>query len=584
MKKEKSVILPECESTDKLVDKFNSYFVDKIKPIRNELGSDNPTSVLNEPAAKDQLQCFREIPPDTVYKYIKTASSATCGLDPLPTWILKCCLDTLNPVITKIVNLSLTSGIFPERLKSVIITLVIKISHLDKNELKSYRPVSNIPFLSKIIEKAAIEQISNHMTENDMHEPFQSAYRKNFSTETALLRITNDILMDIDRRRGVILVLLDLSAAFDTIDHTILAQRFEHRIGIKDTALSWIQSYHSDRIQRVSIGGIMSDAVVLECGGPQGSLMGAEDYKAYTLPVGDIIRKHNLRFKIYADDTQIKISFDVKDKCDITVSIGLISECVADIKSWMTANMLKLNADKTEVMFITAPQYSAEMDICSIDIGGADVMPVKSARNIGVIFDDTLSFSAHITAVCRQCLYHIRNIAMIRKYISKEACESLIHAMITSRIDYANSVLAGVPQSELSRLQRIQNMAAKVIFQKRRYDHVTPLMMELHWLPIKERIDFKLLMFTHKAIFGEAPGYIKELVTLYVPPRRLRSMDNPNLLVVPRYRTERYGARAFSSVAPRLWNALPPSIRTEQNFEVFKKLIKTHYFKAVYDL
>jgi hypothetical protein len=406
-------------------------------------------------------------------------------------------LDTLNPVITKIVNLSLTSGIFPERLKSAIISQVIKTSHLDKNELKSYRPVSNIPFLSKILKKAAIEQISNQMTENDMHESFQSAYRKNLSTDTALLRITNDILMDIDRRRGVILVLLDLSAAFDTIDHTILAQRFEHRIGIKDTALSWIQSYHSDRIQRVSIGGIMSDAVVLECGGPQGSLMGAEDYKAYTLPVGDIIRKHNLRFKIYADDTQIKTSFDVKDKRDITVSIGLISECVADIKSWMTANMLKLNADKTEVMFITAPQYSAEMDICSIDIGGADVMPVKSARNIGVIFNDTLSFSAHITAVCRQCLYHIRNIAMIRKYISKEACESLIHAMITSRIDYANSVLAGVPQSELSRLQRIQNMAAKVIFQKPRYDHVTPLMMELHWLSIKERIDFKRLMFVH---------------------------------------------------------------------------------------
>ena len=109
-------------------------------------------------------------------------------------------------------------------------------------------------------------------------------------------------------------------------------------------------------------------------------------------------------------------------------------------------------------------------------------------------------------------------------------------------------------------------------------------MMELHWLPIKERINFKILMFTHKSIFGGVPGYIQELVTPYVPPRRLRSMDNPNLLVVPRHKTERYGARAYSSVAPKLWNALPPNIRSESNFNVFKKLIKTHYFKAVYDL
>ena len=246
--------------------------------------------------------------------------------------------------------------------------------------------------------------------------------------------------------------------------------------------------------------------------------------------------------------------------------------------------MLKLNADKTEIMFITAPHYSKEIDVTSVDIGGAEVIPVKSARNIGVIFDDTLSFSAHISSVCRQCLYHLRNIAMIRKYISKEACESLIHAMITSRIDYSNSVLVGLPRSELSRLQRIQNMAAKVIFQKRRYDHVTPLMIKLHWLPIKERIDFKILTFVHKSIFGDVPGYIQELITPYVPPRNLRSMDNPNLLVVPRYKAERYGARAFSCIAPKLWNALPPSIRTESNYDVFKKLIKTHYFKAVYDL
>ena len=374
----------------------------------------------------------------------------------------------------------------------------------------------------------------------------------------------------------------DISAAFDTIDHDILIKRLQWRIGVDGTALAWFDGYHRGRTQRVTIEGMTSDAVALEYGGPQGSLMGAEDYKVYTLPVGDIIRKHGLRFKIYADDTQLKIAFDVRNQTDLTNKVSKIVQCVQDIKSWMSTNKLKLNAEKTEVMVITAPHFSEKVNTPEVVIDGVAVAPVKAARNIGVLLDNTMSLSDHITAVCQSCMYHLRNISSIRKYITKEACECLVHAMVTSRIDYANSTLVGLPNSEISRLQRIQNMAARVVFRRPRYDHVTPLMRELHWLPIRERIHFKILIMAYKAIHGIVPGYIQELLILKVPPRTLRSNTSPNLLVVPRYNSERFGGRAFSNIAPRMWNALPPHIRAEKSFDRFKKQVKSYLFRHVY--
>ena len=257
------------------------------------------------------------------------------------------------------------------------------------------------------------------MTINNLHEPLQSAYRKGYSTETALVRITNDVLLDIDERRGVVLVLLDLSAAFDTIDHDILTHRLSHRVGVKHTALAWFDSYHTGRTQRVCISGVTSNSVTLKCGGPQGSLMGAEDYKVYILPVGDIIRKHRLRFNIYADDKQLSIAFDLRSSEDLKSKIVLIEKCVQEIKQWMTVNMLKLNAEKTEVLIITSPHFKERVDSHTVSVEGTDVIPSPSVRNIGVTFDSTLSMHAHISTICKKMFSPSAQYCIYQKVYSK---------------------------------------------------------------------------------------------------------------------------------------------------------------------
>ena len=176
-----------------------------------------------------------------------SSKATSCDLDPAPTPLLKECLDTLLPSITKLINLSLTSGIVPSCFKHALVKPLLKKPSLDPEDLKNFRPVSNLPFLSKVLEKVVAKQLSSYMTDNNLHEVMQSAYKARHSTETALLRVQNDILLDMDKKLGVILVLLDLSAAFDTIDHDILLRRLSERIGISGTAHLWFSSYLKDR-------------------------------------------------------------------------------------------------------------------------------------------------------------------------------------------------------------------------------------------------------------------------------------------------------------------------------------------------
>ncbi|XP_072025396.1 uncharacterized protein [Amphiura filiformis] len=225
-------------------------------------------------------------------------------------------------------------------LKQAIVTPILKKPNLDWNNLQNYRPVSNIAFIGKVIEKAAIIQINDHMRANELDELCQSAYKEKHSTETALLKVTNDIARAIDDNKAVFLIMLDLSAAFDTIDHDILFSLLEHGFGIKGTVLQWFKSYICGCQFRVSVGGVMSDRHVLECGVPQGSIIGPRVFTKYSQYIANIIRRHGLHFHIYADDVQIYMFFNPKIPSDSACAIFKLSMCVKEVRDWMLCNML----------------------------------------------------------------------------------------------------------------------------------------------------------------------------------------------------------------------------------------------------
>ena len=420
------------------------------------------------------------------------------------------------------------------------------------------------------------------MEKHNLHEIMQSAYKQLHSTETALLRVQNDILTELDNKRGVILVLLDLSAAFDTIDHTTLLYQLQHRLGITGSALRWFESYLSGRTQSVAVEGVCSKPSTLRYGVPQGSVLGPLLYTIYTLPLGDILRDAGISYHLYADDTQLYMSFSCTDESSQITCLQNVQTCVSHIKTWMTSNKLKLNDEKTEVMYISSRYYQNVINLPDFSIDNVNIAPASSVRNIGVVFDNIMCMEDQVTAICKATHYHLRNIGRIRKCITYEACEKLVHALVTSRLDCGNGNLYGLPNSQNYRLQRILNIAARLLTLSRPSCDITPILIELHWLPIEKRIEYKILLITFKAKHDLAPKYICNMLKPYPTPRQLRS-SNENFLAIPQSRTKSYGDRAFSVAAPKLWNGLPEELRFTNELEHFKRKLKTHLFNSAYN-
>jgi len=216
-------------------------------------------------------------------------------------------------------------------------------------------------------------------------------------------------------------------------------------------------------------------------------------------------------------------------------------------------------------------------------IGNAIINPSPKVKNLGVIFDQHCTMDSHITMICRQSYYQLRNIASIRRYLTPSAVKTLVQACIISRIDYANGILYGISSKATDRLQRVQNMAARVVTKTKRRSHVTPVLQELHWLPVKQRIKYKILTITYKALHGLAPGYISDLILVRQSTRSLRSSAEL-LLTPPRTRLHSWGDRTYQYAAATEWNALPKFLRDSKSFSVFKKHLKTHLFKIAFNV
>ena len=569
-------LLPECISLTDLAEKFGTYFISKITNIRSTFST--PTMPCSprctQRPAPAPLSFFSPVTETEILKLIKTAPAKSCDLDPIPTQLLKSCMDVLLTPITRLINLSLAEGIFPSTFKTAHVTPLLKKPTLSKEDMKNYRPVSNLSFISKLLEKVVANRIHSHMEETNTTNSFQSAYRKSHSTETALLRIHNDVLMAMDKGKVTVLTSLDLSAAFDTIDHHILVNRLEKWYGISGSALRWLSSYLTDRCQQVKLGNQVSSGVDLPFGVPQGSVLGPLLFTMYTSPLSEIIDEKAVPHQLYADDTQVYVSFSTDDS---TVSLNRLQDCLGDVQRWMFSNKLKLNPAKTEFLLIGHERQRGKyLDLFPLSLMNEPTQPSKTARNLGVTFDQNFNFKSHISKVCSSCYYHIRDLRRIRKHLNLEQAKTLATSLIMSRLDYCNSLLQGLPGTDIQKLQRVQNTLARVVMRRPRLTHSAPLRRALHWLPVSFRIQFKISFLTYRLLTLKQPSYLSSLISEAIPCRLLRT-NKGLLLSVPRVKTKT-GSRAFSSCAPVLWNDLPLSVRSAESASVFRKRLKTHLF------
>lgn len=281
---------------------------------------------------------------------------------------------------------------------------------------------------------------------------------------------------------------------------------------------------------------------------------------------------------MYADDTQIYSTFIANDDEDLAATKLNIEMCLIEVEQWMTINKLKLNNDKTKLLVFHS-RHRPFTQLTSIVMGNETIYPSSHAGNLGVIFDDTMTMTRHVNSRCKSAYYQLRNIAKIRKYLSLQTAEIITHAFVTSKLDNCNSLLHGLPKYLIQKLQHVQNAAARMLTFKKKFDHISPTLRELHWLTIEKRIIFKILLLTYKSLNNLAPAYLGSLTNIYKPNRLLRSSADTLRLERPLVQLKTYGQRSFSISAPELWNDLPYEIRQIPNLDLFKYRLKTYLFE-----
>ena len=272
-----------------------------------------------------------------------------------------------------------------------------------------------------------------------------------------------------------------------------------------------MSSYYKGRKQSVVINGDMSESCSLVTGFPQGSVLGPFSYPVYTAPLFNIARRHGIKMYMYADDSQLILNFD--PKCYNNQTFAPMNDCINEIKNWMNLNHLKMNDAKTEVILIgTTSSLKTMNNLQTFHVGNEDIVLTDSARNLGVTIDKSLKLDSHVHNIIRICYHHLRRISKIRQYITEEAAATLARSLVLSRLDYANAILIGLPETLLNKLQLVQNNAARMIYRKRKSHSATELLKQLHWLPIRYRIQYKILVLVFKSMNEQSPKYIQELI------------------------------------------------------------------------
>uniref|UniRef100_A0A803SZI2 ribonuclease H n=1 Tax=Anolis carolinensis TaxID=28377 RepID=A0A803SZI2_ANOCA len=342
-------------------------------------------------------------------------------------------------------------------------------------------------------------------------------FRPGFSTKTALVALVDDLRRELDRGSVTLLVLLDISVAFDIIDHGILLGRLSG-MGLGGIVLQWLQSFLEGRSQMVKLGDTCSDPWPLSCGVPQGSILSPMLFNIYMKSLGEVIRSFGVRCHLYADDTQLYYSFPPKSK----EAPRILDQCLAAVLAWMRANKLRLNPDKTEVLQVSR---KSDRGIGWQPVLDGVTLPLKAqVRSLGVLLDSGLTLEAQVLAVAGRVFAQLKLVRQLRPYLEKSDLTMVVHVLVTSRLDYCNALYVGLPLKTVRKLQLVQRTAARFLTGANYRARSTPLSKELHWLPLTFQAQFKVQVLTYKALNGLGPAYLRDRISPYEPARSLCSL------------------------------------------------------------
>ena len=409
-------------------------------------------------------------------------------------------------------------------------------------------------------------RLKHHMKDNKLESKNAYGYKEGHSTELLLVKVVDGLLTAFDKKKATVLLLLDLSAAFDTVDQDKLLHMLRYDIGLNGTVYKWFESFIKGRSQRVKINESYSDVDMLCYGLAQGSVLGPPLFNIYIRSLYPYIQALDYDIEGFADDHQLFKSFLPVFQVEI-LGQG-INDCLKAVENWMNEFFLKLNKTKTKILVLAPLSIMSSIIIHGTFVENQCIRFVSCAKNLGVWLDENLNFSFHVKKVASHAFMVIRGIYKIKYFLPKEYLCTIVCSLVLSLLDYCNALYYGLNSKEIALLQSAQNAAIRLIGGGRKYDRqsLTPLYNELHWLRIRERIVFKLCLIVHKCVWGRGPESYDEMIVM---------KNSRTLKLVEKKFDTGYGKRAFSCAGPKLWNCLPMNVREEKDTESFKKLLKS---------
>ena len=575
-------ILPDLDDYDndnfKLASSFNQYFIEKVQKARDCIH--NELQLIKQPQYSfidndfinnsiDSTQYLSDFEPcdlDELKNIIREHGiKTTLKIDLVSSGLMQECVDPLLPHLLDLVNTSLKTGSIDGVKLAYVAPLIKNLTDVDYLQKSSYRPISNLSFISKLVERVVAKRLNQHMTSNSLHVDSQHGYKAGHSTETLLVKFMNDILVAIDKNRGIVVLLVDLSSAFDTVQHDILMKILRDSLYIRGTALKWFQSFLTGRTQAVVINGVESEWLSVSCGVPQGSVLGPILFNIYCRHIHCVFEDCGFSSSSYADDNSAIKTFALFNQ--VNTLFDDIPKCISKLKMYMNNHYLKLNDSKTEIIVFGSSKFKDQLTLNGTFLdSGQCIRFTDNVKYLGVWFDSLLDMDNQIQKVVSSSYASLRKISSMRK-LSKSNLEILVHAFISSKLDSCNALYFGLPKKSLKKLQKLQNAAIRVICNVRARHPVSELYTRLHWLNVEQRICYKTLLLVYKCIHGLAPKTLKDMCIL-------NGRDNLTLKIAFFNKTK-YGKRAFVYYAPRYWNNLPIHLRRNNKINSFKKGLKS---------
>ncbi len=544
-----------------VADKITSKIPKTPKSPLDYLQNRNPASLFLSPVTSEEILDLINL----------LDSSKSVGPNSIPIKMLKIIGSSISPCLASLVNKSFQVGIFPNKLK---VAKVISLFKKGDPELPSnYRPISLLPIFSKLFEKLMYKRLYRFLEVHNIFYSLQFGFQENRSIDHALISMTESIRSTLDCKKFGCGVFIDLQKAFDTVNHQILLSKLEH-YGIRGCALDWFKSYLFQRKQYVSINGQNSSLLTVNCGVPQGSVLGPLLFLIY---INDLpLASTKLKFYLFADDTNIYL-----EDGNLTHLVKTVNKELKFVMKWLNANKLSLNIEKTNFILFHSMSIKVPSDI-NIKIGKKPINRVKFIKFLGVLLDENISWKHHLNQLSKKLARICGMFFKIRNFVPLNTLLCLYNALFLSFLQYGITVWGSTCTTYIDPIFKLQKKVVRAISFESSNSHSSPIFKDLKILKLSDVFHLKLLTFVYESIHKISPSCFHNFFCLssYVHQYSTRQASRGNLYLNQK-NTVRYGLNSLGYLGAKLWNELPDHIRSAKTKNMFKTKLKSHLIEIL---